>query len=113
MGIEGKFLIKELIDNYGDQIIIMPGGGINENNLEHLLKMWSNDDTNDSSGTKEKCQIKEFHASARMTKESRMKYRNDASKMGSNGDEYITKVTSSEIVQKMVNVHKCYLNLAY
>ena len=111
--IEGKFLIKELFDNYGDQIIIMPGGGINENNLEHLLKMWSNDDTNDSSDTKEKCQIKEFHASARMTKESRMKYRNDASKMGSNSDEYITKVTSSEIVQKMVNVQKNYLNLAH
>ena len=106
----GKELIKDLIDQYGEQIIIMPGGGLNEHNLEELLDIWSNDDSAQNgsrtiSRTNES-KITEFHASARISKQSKMKYRNEGSKMGANSEEYSIKVTSSEIVQKMVDVYK-------
>ena len=112
--LEGRCLIKDLIDQYGDQIIIMAGGGINENNLERLLEMWSvdHDDKIGNTDTKEECKIREFHASARISKESKMKFRNAGSKMGSNSEEYITKVTSIEAVKKMVNLYKFHLSKA-
>ena len=104
--IEGKGLIKKLIDQYGERIIIMPGGGINENNLDELLNMWTLDHEKiDGCGEKGGCRVKEFHASARVSKESKMKYRNAGSKMGSDSDEYMTKVTSYEIVRKMVDMY--------
>jgi len=104
--IEGKGLIKKLIDQYGERIIIMPGGGINGNNLDELLNMWTLDHEKiDGCGEKVGCRVKEFHASARVSKESKMKYRNAGSKMGSDSDEYMTKVTSYEIVRKMVDMY--------
>lgn len=89
--LEGKDLIADLQKEFGDRIIIMAGGGIGENNLQELLQ---------STG------IKEFHASARITVESRMKYRNEKCTMGKDSKEYSLMVTSEGKVKKMVHIYK-------
>ena len=108
--IEGAHVICDLIQNYQDKIIVMPGGGLNENNLEILLKSCL---TNKIEEPREMqaitmCGIKEFHASARVLRDSGMKYRNEASKMGSDSQEYTMKITSSEKVRKMVELYNQY-----
>ena len=85
--IEGANLICDLIKKYQDKIIIMPGGGLNENNLDLLLKSCLANQSEECSGVQATCGIKEFHASARVSKDSRMKYRNEYSKMGSDSHE--------------------------
>merc|ERR1712080_243784 len=106
--LDGSNKICELIAKYQDKIIIMPGGGLNENSLGELLsrclvkqRFKSNEDT----PIFIKCKIKEFHASARVAKESLMKYRNKELKMGSDSEEYAIMVTSCEKVRKMVDVY--------
>lgn len=80
--LEGLDLIVELVKRSGDQIIIMPGGGINERNVGRILAA--------SNAT-------EIHVSARSPVESAMRYRNHSIAMG--GDlrlpEY-TRLTTDE-----------------
>jgi copper homeostasis protein len=108
--IEGVHVICDLIQKYQDKIIIMPGGGLNENNLELLLKSCPINRIEEPREIQAMtlCGIKEFHASARVSKDSEMKYRNEASKMGSDSQEYTMQITSSEKVRKMVELYNQY-----
>ncbi|MEO8111566.1 MAG: copper homeostasis protein CutC [Ginsengibacter sp.] len=60
---DGLPLIKELTDKADDRIIIMPGSGINSQNIISIAE---------GTGTKE------FHSSAGITKDSSMKFNNPA-----------------------------------
>ena len=84
--LDGTDLIKKLQEDYGDRIIIMPGAGINENNLGEILRATG---------------VQEFHGSARIRVQSRMKFKNDLF-VGSS--EYETMETAIEKVEKMVNI---------
>ena len=96
--IEGSSTILQLIEEYGDKIIIMPGGGLNEQNVDKLLAACS------SSGAKHNGGIQEFHGSASTKRESQMKFRNDLLKMGSDSQEYVTNITSADRVRKMIQI---------
>lgn len=87
---EGADLLAALVRQAGDRIIIMPGCGVNENNILGLA---------------EKTGAHEFHFSARENKESRMRYRNPTLSMGGTVtvDEYITPVTTAARVRNTIN----------
>ena len=88
--IEGVSLLKELVEKAGNRIIIMPGSGVNEDNIETLAK-----ETN----------AKEFHFSAREPIDSKMIYRNPDLKMGGTVvsiDEYAQNVTSADKVKRTI-----------
>ena len=83
-------LLRKLVNEFQDNsLIILPGGGINETNLEQILK-----ETN----------VIEFHGSARATKQSVMRFRNDKCSMGSDSSDYSLQITSVEKVKKMVQI---------
>lgn len=87
---EGVSLLKELVIKAGDRIIIMPGSGVNAENIAFLAKETG---------------AKEFHLSARESIESGMLYRNPGLKMGGTTvviNEFEEQVTSSEIVRKTI-----------
>ncbi|MEP7254022.1 MAG: copper homeostasis protein CutC [Ginsengibacter sp.] len=74
---DGKILIKELIELANDRIIIMPGSGVTSSNLTELAEITG---------------AKEFHSSAGMVRSSDMKYSNAAMKeelnhITTNGEE--------------------------
>ena len=85
---EGVDLIKELVHRAGDRIIIMPGAGINELNIEEIIN---------------KTGVKEVHMSAKKRVESIMEYRNSRVAMGGNliVEEYDNYYTSEEIVRNI------------
>ena len=86
--IEGAALIAELISKAAGRIIIMPGAGINENNILDLEKI---------------TKAVEFHASLRSPVKSRMKYRNEKAFMGKAGeDEYTRLETDPERVSQII-----------
>ncbi|MCL4136832.1 UNVERIFIED_CONTAM: hypothetical protein GTU68_008242 [Idotea baltica] len=81
---EGIPLIRELIDLAGDQLIIMPGGGVNEKTLPDIVRL---------------TQAKECHTSAKTTFPSKMKYFNPKVYMGVPGSaEYEIKSVSAKRV---------------
>lgn len=84
----GKELIKELV-LIGERIIIMPGCGVNEENVAELAKFTS---------------AKEFHMSARRSVESGMIYKNYEVSMGGTVciDEFKRDVTYAERVEKSI-----------
>lgn len=84
---EGKWLLKELVEQAGDRIIIMPGCGVNEDNICEL---------------KEYTGAKEFHMSARAKVDSKMVYRNEKVSMGGTVtiSEFSQDITSSSRVAK-------------
>ena len=87
---EGVSLLKKLVRKAGDRIIIMPGSGVNAENIAFLAKETG---------------AKEFHLSARESIESGMLYRNPGLKMGGTRvviNEFEEQVTSSEIVRKTI-----------
>ena len=59
--LEGKDLIKELIDKAADRIIIMPGSGVRSNNIMEIARATA---------------ANEFHSSARSKLKSRMTFKN-------------------------------------
>lgn len=89
-GVEGVSLIKQLVEKANNRIIVMPGGGIDEENIVTIAK-----ETNAS----------EFHFSARETVNSKMEYRNPHLKMGAavvSIDEYAQDVTKAEVIQQAI-----------
>ncbi|XP_040848252.1 copper homeostasis protein cutC homolog isoform X3 [Ochotona curzoniae] len=78
--LEGLPLIKRLTDEAKGRIVVMPGGGITERNLQRILE---------GSGATE------FHCSARSARDSGMKFRNSSVAMGASlsSSEYSVKVT--------------------
>lgn len=87
---QGLPLIKELIQKADNRIIILPGSGINENNILQIAM---------ESGAKE------FHFSARENRNSSMSYRSTRVSMNSPGmaDEYIQSVTTAQRVRQTIH----------
>ncbi|MBF6596842.1 MAG: copper homeostasis protein CutC [Fermentimonas sp.] len=88
---KGVELLKNLVSIGGDRIIIMPGSGVNANNISQLAIETG---------------AKEFHFSAREPIESGMIYRNPNLKMGGTAvviNEFEVDVTSSNIVRSAIN----------
>jgi len=87
---EGSRVIAELIKQAAGRITIMPGSGINENNVADLVQFTS---------------AAEIHASARVRMQSKMDYKNDHIIMGDNyGDEYIYDMTDTERVKNILKL---------
>ncbi len=86
---DGAALIAELIRDFGDRVVVVPGGGINEENLAGLLEFTG---------------AREFHASARVTEASKMEFRNDRCSMGADSKDYDIQVTSGKRVNKMLEI---------
>ena len=92
--VEGINLLKELVERAGDRIIIMPGSGVNADNILHLARETG---------------AIEFHLSAREPIESGMLYRNPNLKMGGTSiviNEFEELVTSSEKVRNTIQALK-------
>lgn len=88
--LQGAELIGKLIAKAKDSIIIMPGCGINEQNIEQI---------------KQTTAAKEFHLSARERINSKMEFRNSRVSMGGTVDidEFAQDITSSERVKNTIN----------
>ena len=89
--IEGISLLSQLVEKAGDRIIIMPGSGVNEDNIAILA---------------DKTKAKEFHFSAREPIDSKMEYRNPDLKMGGavvEIDEFVNNVTAAEKVKRTID----------
>ncbi|MES2418806.1 MAG: copper homeostasis protein CutC [Bacteroidota bacterium] len=87
--LQGAETIAKLVKQAKCRIEIMPGAGINPHNILEI---------------KEKTAAKTFHASARIKINSKMQYRNQASKMGSMEDEYQYEQTSAVLVKQIVTI---------
>ena len=87
-------LIRKLNQEFQD-LIILPGGGINETNLQQIL---------------EETNVTEFHGSARCVQESRMQFKNEKCKMGTDSSDYSIQVTSVKKVEHMVRIFQEYIN---
>lgn len=95
---QGIGLLNKLVEKAGERIIIMPGSGVNAQNIAKLAKETG---------------AREFHLSARESTESGMIYRNPGLKMGSNMimiDEYAQQVTSADKVRQTIKELRKYLN---
>lgn len=91
--LEGLPVIKRLVEQAKDRIVIMPGGGITERNLQRILE---------ASGSQE------FHCSARSSKDSTMKFRNSNVNMGGSLSipEYAVKVADVTKVRTLNAIAK-------
>lgn len=89
--LEGVDLLKELIDRAGDRIVIMPGGGITDRNINKILS---------------KTGAREVHTSARQKLNSKMIYRKSNVFMGGelHMPEYEVSVADSNRVNTICNL---------
>ncbi len=88
--IRGAELIHDLINQAKGRIIIMPGSGINENNIEEIAR---------------KTGASEFHGSLRSSFPAKMKFINTDVKMGSDlVNDHEIKMTDPERVSKLVEI---------
>ena len=87
---EGTRLIKDLVEQAGDRIIIMPGSGINESNIVNIARV---------------TRAKEFHFTGRKVIESGMIFRREDISMGAaNGmPEYFRKVADPDLIRSIIN----------
>ena len=89
--IEGVSLLKQLVAKANNRIIIMPGSGVNEDNIATLAK---------------ETKTTEFHFSAREPKDSKMEYRNPNLKMGGTVisiDEFVQNITDAQKVKRTID----------
>ena len=86
---EGAALIKELVDVAGQRIIVMPGVGIDETNIAHLIELTG---------------AREYHVLAERPVDSGMKFQNPFVFMGSDPEqpEFERPVTDSEAIRAIV-----------
>lgn len=91
MAAEGSFLIRKLNEQARNRIIIMPGSGLNDSNIELLAR-----ETGSS----------EFHLTGRKTIDSEMIFRKDDVSMRSIEDipEYSRKIADTEMIKKVVTI---------
>jgi len=88
--IEGQNIIQSLINQSNNRIIIMPGGGITENNIAGLVTTTG---------------LKEFHGSFRSRYKGKMEYLTD--KIGSFDEEYtVLQADSVKIREAIKNANK-------
>lgn len=84
---QGLPLLKELVEKAGNRIIIMPGSGVTEDNIAHIASETG---------------AIEFHLSARVPVNSKMKFRNESVSMGGTNitiDEFVQNITSAKRVK--------------
>lgn len=87
---QGIDLIAQLVKKAKNRIIIMPGSGINEYNIARIARETS---------------ASEFHFSARLPVESKMRYRNPSVSMGGTNitiNEYQQQITNTEKVKNII-----------
>ena len=91
----GVSLIKSLIEQAAGRIIIMPGGGVNPQNIRKI---------------EEETGATEFHFSGRKALESLMRYRNPKVSMGGavHIDEYSRFVTDPKVVKAAIESLKSF-----
>ncbi len=89
--VDGVNVIKNLVENAGDRIIIMPGSGIDEYNIAVLAG---------STGAKE------FHLSGRRTEESLMTFRRKGISMGGSQiiSEYSTRIADADRIRTVIKI---------
>ncbi len=89
--IEGINLLAKLVKKAGNEIIVMPGSGINKNNLSELIQ---------------KTKAIEYHSSAKTFKNSKMNYFNKNISMGSvdSINEFRKITVDPEKVKKMIEI---------
>lgn len=87
---QGAGLIAELVKQAAGRIIIMPGCGVNENNIAELARITG---------------ASEFHMSARYRVNSEMEYRNERVSMGGTVtiEEFSREITSPERVKASID----------
>jgi copper homeostasis protein len=88
---QGAKLIAELVSLAGDRIIIMPGAGINQDNIHDMVNITG------------AC---EYHLTGSEGRDSKMRYRNPRVFMGGLPEipEYERMVTSEKIIRSVVKV---------
>jgi len=88
---EGAANLRDLVIQAGQRIIIMPGSGINETNIEAIAKMTG---------------AKEFHLSARKVIESDMIYRKEGITMSGAPEynEFTRKVADPEKIKTIIRI---------
>lgn len=89
--LEGLPLLKALVQQARGRITLVPGGGITERNLKRILKG---------------CGAKEFHGSARTSRDSAMRFRCSSVTMGASfgPPEFCRKVADSSRVSALVTL---------
>jgi copper homeostasis protein len=87
--IKGAAVLRRLIEQANDRISIMPGAGVNVDNIAELLKFTG---------------AKEFHASAKSAVSSEMQFRNPKLNMGAEADEFSYDLTSSDTVKRLIEL---------
>lgn len=85
----GVKLIKKLMDQVGNRIIIMPGGGINKDNLKSII---------------ENTEANEIHGSFKTVKLEQQEKDNDAPVIGEREGPYY--ITDETLVAEIVNILK-------
>lgn len=88
--VDGKFLIKNLVEKMKDRLIIIPGAGIQVGNLKDILV------------TTSAC---EFHGSAKVLKQ----YTDKINVMDSNDKAAQVYITDCATVKKLLHIYKNYL----
>ncbi|MHB1921282.1 MAG: copper homeostasis protein CutC [Chitinophagaceae bacterium] len=83
---DGAELLAELVKRAANEILIMPGAGIRENNIQFLVQ---------------KTQAIEYHTSAKVIRESKMKYKNLEATHEGRGHELDISMTDPAIVRKI------------
>lgn len=88
--VEGIELLKELVQQAGDHLLIMPGGGVDEANIIRIAM---------ESGARQ------FHISLREPKQSPMIFRREEIKMGDAlSEEYSIRISSAERIKKCIQL---------
>lgn len=87
--LEGAEMLAKLIKQADGRISIMPGAGVNKNNISAIISETG---------------AKEFHASARLLIPSKMLFRNAELNMGADADEYSTSLTDADLVKNLLEL---------
>jgi copper homeostasis protein len=89
--LSGSELIRKLIEQAGDRIVIMPGGGIDESNISLLAR---------------NTRAQEYHLTGRKIINSEMIYRKAGISMGgiSGFEEYSRKTADQEKISNIINI---------
>ncbi|WP_285056491.1 copper homeostasis protein CutC [Pedobacter ginsengisoli] len=87
--LQGAKVLAALVRQAGHRISIMPGAGISAQNISELIRITD---------------AGEFHASARKTVKSHMKFRNPNLNMGALGDEFSYDLTDSHTVKTLIEL---------
>ena len=91
--VDGAVTIRQLVARAGSSIIIMPGGGLNEENIAMMAETTG---------------AKEFHLTGRKTIYSKMIFRREDIFMGGIAGipEYSRKTADSEMIKRIISILK-------